>query len=324
MRNFLSKNLRFSITLCLLLTSFLLLITIVSLEGKNRLFYIIGTSVSSTGISTTLVQIILLATEKAEGFTIQTRLLKVFGYNKNSIADGTIAIIIPAFNVGYSPLNQPSNKLKQDAGKILSRASTKAGIKNDVTAASHIMLAFSQVGLPIPQIRWDEEQNLNDRKIKTYILIGLSNELLGSIQNPHSKYFKVIPESDNNDNLAKISIYLGSFNNGRLLQEHRWTPDVVNLNSETGEPTDGIDIGLFAKFEMDNRCFVVCGAGTETGTHEIAKYISGSGWSQVCAELEKEKGTSISPTEGFAVTFQIPTSRREEISIVRKCIKKNT
>lgn len=322
----LSKNIRFSVTLLLLAASIILLTTVFSFVNKETLLYIIGLSVASSGVSTTLVQIIAQITERAERFTNQRRFLKIFGCDKASITNGSIAIVIPAFDLSHSISNQPSNSLKQQAQKLVSKASTKAAIKNDVAAASHIISAFSKLEIPIPQIKSDDEINFNfddSDHISTYIMIGFSNNIIDFIRNTNDKHFEVVPVIDNN-NLTAILIKIGSYDGANLLPEHRWTVDSIPLDPQTGDPVNDIDYALFAKFRIKNKIILICGAGTEFGTHDIGMYIGDGGWRQVYAELKKEKGKAITASEKFAVTFQVPIGKRasEGISIAHKCIRK--
>jgi hypothetical protein len=325
MWSLLSRNIRFSVTLSLFVVSIVLLATIYSVANRDSVLYIIGISVSSSGISTTLVQIIAQITERIERLTSQRRFMKVFGCDRNSISNGSVAIVIPAFSVGNSPSNQPSHTLKYQAQQIVSKTSTKTALKNDVAAALHIISTFSKLGLPIPCIKWDEEINFNnDNDISTYILLGLSNNLLELIQNANEKHFVVTPTTDANNNLIKISIKLGSFDGASLFPEYRWTETSISLDPQTGFPVNDIDYALFAKFRVKHKILIICGAGTEFGTHDIGMYISENGWQQVYSELKKEKGGFITTTEAFAVTFQVPIGRQasERISIIHRCIRR--
>ncbi|MDF5707930.1 MAG: hypothetical protein PUP90_09700 [Nostoc sp. S4] len=252
--------------------------------------------------------------------------MKLFGCDDKINGDSSIAIIIPAFVLNQNNSQQTSNTLKQEAQKLVWKFSSNAAIKNDVTAASYLVSAFSKLGLPIPQIKWDKEIKLNsDDGIKTYILIGLSNNVIEFINQSREKYFSIEPNLDNNNNLSEILIKGGFFDTSkRLVDENRWRPYSVSLDSQNSRPKDDIDYALFAKFSINSKVFVICGGGTEWGTHDIGIHLSGSGWRSVYSDLTKEKGAHITANEAFAVIFQIPINKQssESISIVHKCIKR--
>ncbi len=331
MLDLLSRNIRFSVTIFLLIAASLILtVTIstdksISIDKPKDLFHLIGLNISLSALATSFVQIIQQLTEKIENFSNQSRFLRLFGCDDKKNGDGSIAIIIPAFELNQNNSQQAGNTLKQQAQKLVWKFSSNAAIKNDVTAASYLVSAFSKLGLPVPQIKWDKEIKLNNDGIKTYILIGLSNNVIEFINQSTEKYFSIEPNLDNNNNLSEILIKGGFFDNSkRLVDEKRWKHYPVSLDSQNARPKDDIDYALFAKFCINSKVFIICGGGTEWGTHDIAIHMSGSGWRSVYSDLTKEKGAHITANEAFAVVFQIPINKQspESISIVHKCIRR--
>ncbi len=328
MLDLLARNTRFSITILVLIASTLLLIATIFLRRKiDDSFYTVGMSISTSGLATSLVQIIELLTEGIEKRSNQRNFLRLFGCDDKTNGDGSIAIIIPAFVLNQNSSQQASNTLKQQAQNIVWRHSSNAAIKNDVTAASSFVSTFSKLGLPVPQIKWDEEVKLDDNDgIKTYILIGLSNNVIEFVKNKQAddKYFSISQNLDPNQNLSEIIIKAGFFDNSkRLVDETRWISNSVLLDSQTSRPTNDVDYALFAKFRINNKVFIICGGGTEWGTHDIGLHMTGSGWKRAYSDLKIEKGDRITANEPFAIVFQIPINRpSERISIVHKCIKR--
>jgi hypothetical protein len=325
MQDLLARNIRFSVTIFLLIVSFLLLIITIIFTKKNELLNIIGLSISTSGLATSLVQIIEQITEKIEKFSNQRRFLRLFGCDDTRNGNGSIAIIVPAFDLSQTNFQQTGNTLKQQAQKLVWKFSTNAAIKNDVTAASYLVSAFSKLGLPVPLIKWDEEINIDDDEIKTYILIGLSNEIIEFVNKSTDRYFSISQKLDSNNNLSEILIKGGLFdNNNRLIEETRWTNYSVLLNSQSSIPKNNVDYALFAKFRINKKVFILCGGGTEWGTRDIGTHISSSGWRRVYSDLRIEKGSHITANEAFAVVFQLPINKQqsESISLVHKCIRR--
>ncbi|MBE9053176.1 hypothetical protein IQ243_22675 [Nostocales cyanobacterium LEGE 11386] len=325
MQDLLARNIRFSVTISLLIASSLLLIITIIFTKQNELLNIIGLSISTSGLATSLVQIIEQLTEKIEKFSNQRRFLRLFGCDEKTNGNGSIAIIVPAFDLSQTNLQQTGNTLKQQAQKLVWKFSTNAAIKNDVTAASYLVSAFSKLGLPVPLIKWDEEINIDDDEIKTYILIGLSNEIIEFVNKSTDRYFSISQKLDNNNNLSEILIKGGFFdNNNRLIEETRWTNYSVLLNSQSSIPKNNVDYALFAKFRINKKVFILCGGGTEWGTRDIGTHISGSGWRRVYSDLRIEKGSHITANEAFAIVFQLPINKQqsESISLVHKCIRR--
>ncbi|MCC5608929.1 hypothetical protein LC612_19605 [Nostoc sp. CHAB 5834] len=326
MLDLLARNFRFYVTICVLIVSFFILIVTLVLHPPGIL-YNIGLSISSSGFATSLVKLIELLAEILEKRSNQRTFLRLFGCDDKTNGDGSIAIIIPAFNLDENNSQQAGNTLKQQAQNIVWKHSSKAAIKNDVTAASYFVSTFSKLGLPVPQIMWDEEVKLDDNDgIKTYILIGLSNNVIEFVNHNQSddKYFSIDQNLDQNKNLSEILIKAGFFDNSnRLVDETRWISNSVLLDSQTSRPTNDVDYALFTKFRVNNKVFILCGGGTEWGTHDIGLYISDRGWKSAYRDLKTEKGDRITAKEPFAIVFQIPINRpSERISIVHKCIKR--
>lgn len=327
MQDLLARNIRLSITISLLIASSLLLIVTIIFTKNNELLNVIGLSISTSGFATSLVQIIEQLTERIEKFSNQRRFLRLFGCDDKTNGDGSIAIIVPAFDLNPTNSQQTGNSLKQQAQKLVWKFSTNAAIKNDVTAASYFVSAFSKLGLPVPQIKWDEEININDDDgVKTYILIGLSNDVIEFVNKSTDRYFSISQRTDVNNNLAEIIIKGGLFDNyNQLIDEARWTSYSVLLDSQTSIPKNSVDYALFAKFRINKKVFVICGGGTEWGTRDIGTHISGSGWRRIYSDLIIEKGAHLTAKEAFAVVFQLTINKQQSqsISIVQKCIKKN-
>ncbi|MBD2604511.1 hypothetical protein H6G81_08195 [Scytonema hofmannii FACHB-248] len=326
MLDLLARNIQFSITIFLLIASLLVLIaTIIITKGEqNNLLFLIGISISTSMLATSLVQIIELVTEKIEKRSNQRSFLRLFGCDDKTNGNGSIAIIIPAFVLNQNNSQQAGNTLKQQAQNLVWRLSSNAAIKNDVTAASSFVSAFSRLGLPVPQIKWDEEIKLNDDDgIKTYILIGLSNNVIQFVNQSTERYFSISQNLDKNNNLSEILIKAGFFDNYKqLVDETRWISNSVLLDS-TSHPKNDVDYALFGKFRINSKVFVICGGGTEWGTHNIGIHMSDSGWRRVYYDLKREKGDHLTANEAFAVVFQVPINKpSERISIVHKCIRR--
>lgn len=327
MLDLLARNFRFSVTICVLIVSFLILIATLFILHPPEILYNIGLSISYSGFATSLVKLIEILAEILEKRSNQRSFLRLFGCDDKTNGDGSIAIIIPAFVLNQNNSQQAGNTFKQQAQNIVWKHSSKAAIKNDVTAASSFVSTFSELGLPVPQIMWDEEVKLDDNDgIKTYILIGLSNNVIEFVNHNQSddKYFSIDQNLDQNNNLSEILIKAGFFDNSnRLVDETRWISNSVLLDSQTSRPTNDVDYALFTKFRVNNKVFILCGGGTEWGTHDIGLYISGRGWKSAYRDLKTEKGDRITAKEPFAIVFQIPINRpSERISIVHKCIKR--
>ncbi|WP_017317352.1 hypothetical protein [Mastigocladopsis repens] len=325
MLDLLVRNIKFTVTISILIiSSLILIVTIINVNQESSL-YNIGLSISTSGLATTLVLIIELLTESIEKRTNQRRFLKLFGCDDKTNGYGSIAIIVPAFDLSQTNSQQAGNSLKQQAQKLVWKFSTKAAIQNDVTAASYLVSAFSKLGLPVPQIKWDEEININDDDgVKTYILIGLSNNVIEFVNQSTHKFFSINQNLDQNNNLSKIIIKGGLFDNyNQLIEEIRWTDYPVSLDPQTSRPKDGRDYALFAKFRIKKKVFIVCGGGSEWGTCDIGTYISDSGWRLIYTDLKQEKNAEIIHNEAFAVVFQLSRKQQSKsISIVHKCIKK--
>jgi hypothetical protein len=326
MLDLLSRNIRFTVTISLSLAASLLLIATIIFTKQNDLLNVIGLSISTSGLATSFVQIIEQLTERIEKVSNQRRFLRLFGCDDKKNGDGSIAIIIPAFVLNQNNSQPASNTLKQQAQKLVWKFSSNAAIKNDVTAASYLVSTFSKLGLPVPQIKWDKEIKLNDDDgIRTYILIGLSNNVIEFVNQSAERYFSIDQNLDNNKNLSEILIKCGFFDNSeRLVDETRWIPNLVSLDSQTSLPKNDVDYALFAKFRIKSKIFIICGGGTEWGTRDIGIHMSGIGWRSVYSDLKKEKGTHITANEAFAVVFQIPINKQpsESISVVHKCIRR--
>ncbi|WP_414623829.1 hypothetical protein [Calothrix sp. CCY 0018] len=326
MLDLLARNTKFFITILVLIASTLLLIaTILSKEYLKftEAFYTIGISISTSGLATSLVQIIELLTEGIEKRSNQRNFLRLFGCDDK--INGSIAIIIPAFTLNQNNSSQANNTFKRQAQNIVWKYSSKAAIKNDVAAASYFVSTFSKLGLPVPQIKWDEEVKDDDNDgIKTYILIGLSNNVIEFIKKSGDKYFLIDPNLDQDKNLSKVLIKAGFFDNSNeLVDKTRWISHSVLLDSQTFRPNDDVDYALFAKFRINNKVFIVCGGGTEWGTHDIGLHMSRGGWKRAYSDLKIEKRNPITTDEPFAIVFQVPINRpSERISIVHKCIKR--
>lgn len=325
MQDISGRNIQLSITTSVLIASFLLLISTIVFSRPGNLLYLIGFSISTSLLATSLVQIIGQLTERIEKLSNQRRFLRLFGCDDKTNGYGSIAIIVPAFDLNRNSSQQTGKSLKQQAERLVSELNTKAAIKNDVNAASYLVSAFSKLGLPVPQIKWDEIPLNNDDGVKTYILIGLSNNLIESVKDSMERYFSITQRVDQNNNLSEILIKTGFFDNSnRLVEEKRWISNSVFLDPNTSRPRENVDYALFAKFRIKNKVFIICGGGTEWGTHDIGIHISNSGWKRVYSDLRKEKGARIKADEEFAVVFQLPMNREqsESISIVHKCIRK--
>lgn len=322
MLDLLIRNIKWTVTIFILIISVVMLsATIIFVEKKYDVYYNIGLSVSTSVLATSIVQIIQLFTEQIEKFTNQRMFLTLFGCDEK-INGNSIAIVVPAYELKPENLQISANTFKQKAQKLVSKSSINAAINNDVTAASYLVSAFSKLGLPVPQIKWDTEININDDSVKTYILIGLSNAVIQEKLDTNStdKYFLIGSEDNSNGYLSKVIIKTGLFdNNNNLIDKRNWTGFTVTVDPQTAQSRSTANYALFAKCSINNRLFIVCGGATELSTFQIGTYISDSGWRRIYNELKQEKNTDITPRDAYAVVFQLSST---SISFERKCIKR--
>lgn len=68
MQDLLARNIRLSVTISLLIASSLLLVATIISTKQNELLNVIGLSISTSGLATSLVQIIEQLTERIEIF----------------------------------------------------------------------------------------------------------------------------------------------------------------------------------------------------------------------------------------------------------------
>ena len=332
MGNLISRNVRLSTTIAFFLVSATLLTITVSFFAEASVIYVVGISTASSGLAATLIELVSQITERIERISNQRRFLRLFGCNEKAYRNNTTAIVIPAFNLNASSNKENKNsKMKRAAETVLPHFNTRAAIRNDVKAASYIVSAFSRLGLPIPEIKWDEDIDLErEQTIQNYILLGLSNTWLDLLEGSDEKYFSVSRSSENVSNFLDINIKIGLFDRGnRLLTEDRWIKSSVSLNSETHLPDNAYDYALFAKLRRNGKNIVICGGCTEFSTRDVGIYIS-SDWRRIYTDLRNEKGNTLDANEGFAIAFQFPFStqltgdgqRAENVSVANKCIKK--
>jgi hypothetical protein len=301
---------------------------------RNFLF-----SISSSSIAAVVIEAIDQITQKAEVLLNKRRFSRLFSYN--DFSNQKIAIVNSAFDLSryrHSSGYTDTRNLKRSAFEDLSRLSTKAAVKDDVIAASRIVLAFSKVALPIPVIEWDEDiidsqsgvintGKTND--IKTYILIGLSNEIVNNlnVKRIRGKYFSIFRRQDDSSPDISINNIRCGYFDGRnnLVEENQWIDHSLSWDFRPNSTRNNdYDYSLFAKFFLEGKPFIICGGTTEIGTRYIGEYVE-QYWSQIYTQLEREKGSELNSYDSFAVIIKIPIrpgNPLAEASIMRICIEK--
>lgn len=252
---------------------------------------------------------------------IKERFLATFSNSNITEKTGnSIIVSLPAYNMENLSIDKREiNTLKQKATYNLSRLDTKTVNFNDASAFLFIMSLFQKNLLPMPQkLMGDEEKiDFNDKKKETYILIGLSNNLVDlNDKSIPGKYFYIDTIEEKNKYLFFIN--LGRFNDSsKLLASDRW--DTYGKTKD-----DKYDFGLFAKFEFGSKKIIVCGGTTETATSKLASYVYEK-WENIYYELKTRKERKLDPNDSFAVVIKIPKNgqARDEFVIAPPCIKRS-
>ncbi|MBD0265984.1 MAG: toll/interleukin-1 receptor domain-containing protein [Tolypothrix sp. Co-bin9] len=248
--------------------------------------------------------------------------LTIYSYNdEDERTDNSSVIVLPAYDmerVEITNHHTSSNDLKQKAIENLSRSNTKAAIKNDVKAGLFIASSFTKNLLPIPQISWDEgEINFNDSEKRTYILIGLSNSQIDSLnkENITEKYFYIDTFKESN-NFNSFIIKCGRFDNlNNLCSIEQWDSYRENYDNN-------YNYAIFAKFKFGNKKIIVCGGIRGTYTNRVASYVS-ENWEDIYEELETKKRGRLNPNDSFALIIRIPSDEQsKDFVIERTCIRR--
>lgn len=251
--------------------------------------------------------------------TKKRKFLTIYSYNdEDERTDNSTVIVLPAFDMEKVEVTNQStsNTLKQKALENLSRADTKAAIRNDVVAGLFITSSFTRNWLPIPQLCWDQEEiNFKDRETRTHILIGLSNSQLDILNNEiiPGKYFSIdtVREKNNFNSFIIKCCRIDSSNNPCSIDQWRSYTE-----------TRIFDYAVFAKFEFGNKKIIVCGGITEEGTNRAASYVS-ENWEYIYSRLSDEKGDTLDPNDSFAVIIEfLRDEQSNNFEIERLCIKR--
>jgi hypothetical protein len=281
-----------------------------------------GIAISSSIVTAILLKVIDQTIQKIDQSGKKRRFLRIFSCIEDlSISEESIAIVIPAFsirNIRAENHDQIGNSLKMRALENLSSATnTKAAIKNDVVAGIYIASIFSELNLPTPQITWDEEVRIvNDDTKKTYILIGLSNSLIDTLNTSSisegTKLFSINSERIND--LNSFFIKCGMFYDAQHPQD---------VDDWTRYPSSSQDseYAIFAKFNYGKKTIIICGGTTEESTNSIGRYINRN-WEKIYRTIEHEKRDESKPKDSFAIIVKTQKEQHwDDYIIVKRCIR---